>query len=195
MSLWSNNGLANGAPKFAVAAGAKDIAVANSTVAGTVNCQAAFQNVSSSVLIQGQQVGIFAVDAAESANTTGEGRKVTHAGWVRRIVGTGGVQSVTIVAAGGGYSNGFLTITGGGGVNANVSIVTNGAGNVVSTIINNPGHSYNTAPTLVANISNTVIASFTAVMGGRVGRKTYETLVAMGSMLPGANTDNVYFPD
>src|SRR6187549_2660983 len=126
MSLWSNNGLANGAPKFSVAAGAKDIAAANNTVAGTVNCQTAFQNVSSSVYIQGRQIGVFAVDTAESANTTGEGRNVTHAGWVRRSVGTGGVASITIGANNGaGYSNGFIVFSGGGGVNANASFTVN----------------------------------------------------------------------
>jgi hypothetical protein len=195
MSLWSNNGLANGAPKFAVAAGAKDIAVANNTVAGTVNCQAAFQNVSSSVYVQGQQVGVFAVDTAESANTTGEGRSVTHAGWVKRTVGTGGVSSITITNAGGGYSNGWIVFSGGGGVNANASFTVNGSGNITSIIVRDPGHSYNTAPTAIANTSNSVAATLTVVLGGRAGRKTYETLVAMGSMSPGANTDNTYFPD
>src|SRR6476659_7129918 len=113
MPLWSNSGNATGAPKHSVGAAAKDIAVANNTVAGTVNCQTAFQNTSSSVYVDRTVVGIFGVDAAESANTTGEGGKVTHAGWVKRVAGTGPINSITINTAGGGYSNGFLTITGG----------------------------------------------------------------------------------
>ncbi len=197
MSLWTATDSNTGAPKFLLGgSGEKNIATANNTVAGTINGDRAYQNVSSSVFVQGAQVGIFGVDAVEAANTTGEGRNITHAGWIKRIVGTGSIQNISIDTAGGGYSNGFLTISGGGGVNANVSFLTNGAGNVVSININDRGHSYNTAPSIVGpNTANTINATFTATMSGRVGRKTYETLVAMGSMTPGSNTDNQYFPD
>lgn len=183
--LWSNVDANTGAPKFQVGA---------SRASGVkVTGDGAYQNVATGVFVSGQQVGVFGVDAAESANTGSEGHKVTHAGWVKRIVGTGPVGSITIVSGGAGYaSNGFLVFTGGGGQNANASFISNGS-NITSIIINDGGFNFNTAPTVRANLANTVIATFTVTMGGRANRVGYETLVAMGSMTPGANTDNSYF--
>lgn len=197
MSLWSNVDANTGAPKHLIGTGigAKNIATANATVAGVLRGDEAYQNVSTSVFVSGMKLGVFGVDAAEKSNTTGEGPKTTHAGWVVRKEGTGFINSVTISTPGAGYSNGYVVITGGGGSNANISFTVNGGGNIVSVLINNQGAGFNTAPVLVANTANTAVASLVAVMGGRTGRKTYETLVAMGSMTPGANTDNAYFPE
>ena len=197
MSLWSNVDANTGAPKHLIGTGigAKNIATANATVAGVLTGDQVYQNVSTSVFVSGMKLGMFGVDAVEKSNTVGEGPKTTHAGWVLRKEGTGFIESITVSVPGAGYSNGFLTFSGGGGANANASILTNGSGNVISVTINDRGAGYNAAPVLVANIANTAIATFVTTMGGRTGRKTYETLVAMGSMTPGANTDNAYFPD
>ncbi len=193
MPLWNSTDANTGAPKFLLGDGLKNLATANATVQGNVTGKDAYQNTSSGVFRSGQAIGVFGVDAYEKSNTSGEGPKCTHAGWVRRRQGTGGVISIAIGSSGGGYSgNGFLTITGGGGANANASYIVSG-GNIVSVILNSQGYGYLTAPTVVANATNTAAATFTATLGGRAGRKTYEVLVAMGSMSRDANTDDTIF--
>ena len=103
-----------------------------------------------------------------------------HAGWNRTTQGTGPVLSVTVGAAGTGYSNGAATFTGGGGTGAAGTILTNGAGGILSITITNGGSGYTTPPT-VSGAGGTG-ATLTAVMGGRSGRVQHETLVAMGSI-------------
>ena len=61
-----------------------------------------FNNVTPDVWVTGANVGVFGVSATEIANTSGEGNKVTSAGWVLRTEGSGGragrVQYETLVA-------------------------------------------------------------------------------------------------
>ena len=136
----------------------------------------------------------YGVSATEAANTTGDGKKDAHSGWVKQKLGTGPVTGITISSAGGGYSNGYIKFVGGGGTGANASFRVNALGNITSIIINSGGSGYTSAPTAIANTSNTVVASLTSVVGGRAGRRQYETLVASGSITGDDAADNTYFP-
>lgn len=136
----------------------------------------------------------FGVSVTEAANTSGDGQKIAHSGWVKQTIGTGGVSAITIGTAGAGYSNGFVAFSGGGGTGANASYVVNASGNITSIIINNAGSGYTSAPTARAVGSNTAAATLTATVGGRAGRVSYETLVATGSITGDDTADNTYFP-
>lgn len=148
-------------------------------------------------------VGVFGVDASEKSNTQREGPRSTHSGWVKRIQGTGPVQSVTVTNGGTGYTPGpgFLTITGGGTANnpANVAYQVNAAGSIANTTVVVGGGNYsNTLPAVAANavVTFTTPAAFTVVLGGRANRVQYEVLVASGSMSVDADaliSDNVVF--
>lgn len=187
MSLWNNTDANTGAPKFQVGVDIGAGVKANGLVA--------YQNVTTGVFVSGQKVGVFGVDSSEKSNTASEGPKVTHAGWVKRTVGTGFIQSIAVSNGGANYNaNGFILFTGGGGSGANASFTINTVSNTINSVtVVNRGSNYNAAPTVAAGVANTTPATFTVTMGGRTGRITYETLVAMGSMTPGANTDNGYF--
>jgi hypothetical protein len=150
------------------------------------------------------------VSVTEKSNTQAiaAGNIPPHSGWVKQTLGTGGVATITISAGGTGINSaGYLTISGGGGANANASYTTansqntlqsfstNPAWNVVATIIlNNPGTGYTSAPTVTYVGANTTRPTFTVTMGGRSGRKFYETLVATGSITGDDTADNTYFP-
>lgn len=70
--------------------------------------------------------------------------------------------NVTITAAGSGYSsNGYLVITG-DGYGANAKYIVNANGSIISVQILEPGINYTYAPTITANASNTVIATFSS---------------------------------
>ena len=153
---------------------------------------------------------VFGVSATEAANTLGDGPKVAHAGWVQQTIGTGPVISIEITNAGSGINAaGFLVVSASqtGGVNANASFTTansqntmqsfstNPAWNVVTGVaINNPGSGYTSAPTVTYVGANTTRPTFVATVGGRAGRRSYETLVAMGSITGDDTNDNTYFP-
>jgi hypothetical protein len=136
----------------------------------------------------------FGVSVTEAANTSGDGKKITHTGWVKQTLGTGSVETITITTAGAGYSNGFAVIAGGGGTGANASFVVNGSGNITSIIINSKGSGYTSAPSVTAEGSNTAVAVLVATVDGRAGRVHYETLVATGSITGDDTADNTYFP-
>jgi hypothetical protein len=150
----------------------------------------------------------YGVSVTEAANTLVDGPKVAHSGWVKQTIGTGPVTSIAITSGGTGINAvGFLIGSGGGGTGLNVSYTTansqnllqtsstNSAWNVVATVvINNPGSGYTSAPTLVYNGANTSRPTFTVTVGGRAGRRSYETLVAMGSISGDDTADDTYFP-
>lgn len=136
----------------------------------------------------------FGVSVTEAANTLVDGPKITHSGWVSQTVGTGSVTALTITVAGEGYSNGFLRITNGGGSGANASYTVNADGNVSAIVINSGGSGYTSAPTVIVPGTNTAIATVVATVGGRAGRRFYETLVATGSITGDDTADNTYFP-
>lgn len=137
---------------------------------------------------------VFGVSVTEAANTSGDGNKVAHSGWVEQTLGTGPLATITIADGGTGYSNGFLTLTGGSGSGANASFTVNANGVINAVTINATGSGYVSVPTVTAAGSNTNVASFTATTGGRSGRRQYETLVATGSITGDNTADNTYFP-
>lgn len=90
MTQWTNKDEAAGSPKWGPALVNKP--------ANTTNQTALFGNTTPNAFVAGQTVGVFAVDAAETAAESA----VAHAGWVMRKAGTGGragrVQYETLVA-------------------------------------------------------------------------------------------------
>jgi hypothetical protein len=150
----------------------------------------------------------YGVSVTEEANTLGDGPKVAHSGWVLQTVGTGPLVSIAIANAGTGINaSGFLIVSGAGGANANVSYAiansqntlqtfsTNPAWNVVASVtIRSPGDGFTSAPTITYNGANTIRPQFTATVGGRAGRRSYETLVATGSITGDDSNDDTFFP-
>ena len=192
----------------------KDDNTANSVLWGVSNVNVPANTANRDILYQNQTVGVFknnnvamkkavgqfGVSAAEAANTSGEGKKVAHAGWNIRTVGTGSLASLVITAPGKQYSNGdVITINAGtGGTNATATIATTGLGNVVSVSVTSVGGGFTTtAPTGITVANSTggtttgSLATFTAAVGGRAGRVQYETLVAMGSQDNGTADDSI----
>ena len=89
-------------------------------------------------------------------------------------------------------SSTYTLVLSGGGTNntaAQVSVTTAATGQVSSITVLSGG-SYTGTPT--ANVFGNTVFTFT--MGGRNGRTTYETLVAMGSM-EGDASDDAIAPD
>lgn len=137
----------------------------------------------------------YGVSTTEAANTQGDGQKITHTGWVKQTLGTGSIASITIGAAGTGYANGeYLTFTGGGGTGANGTVRVDGNGNVVAIVVNSYGSGYTSAPSVGVGTVAGANAALTATVGGRAGRRFYETLVATGSIAGDNTADNTYFP-
>ena len=169
MTLWAKSDSSNAAPKHAGVA-----------ATGNASGETLFGNTTIGVFTGNQAVGVFGVDTTEQgvvANPRG-----AHAGWVVVKQGTGPIA--TISANTNAYSpdgNVYITFTGGGtgSTTANAQIVTNGA-KLITGITLNTGGSYLSAPTVGA-VPNSNVA-ITITMGGRVGRKHTETLVAMGSI-------------
>jgi hypothetical protein len=187
MPLWGNRDLASGNQKPVFANTSPT--TSNSTINGTKANTAKYY---------GNVWGVSATEAA--ANTTGDGGKMTHAGWVSQKIGTGFVKEVRITSAGSGYNAAAdLIFTGGGGSGATgtytVSSNANAQLNVVTTVsVTNGGSGYTSKPTVTANGSNISAASIEVIMGGKVGRTQYEVLVAMGSITDDNTADNTYFP-
>jgi hypothetical protein len=150
----------------------------------------------------------YGVSVTEEANTLGDGSKVAHSGWVKQTIGTGSLATISISNTGTGINaTGFLSISGGDGTGANASYTTansqntmqsfstNPAWNVISTvIINDSGSGYTSAPTILYTGANTIRPQFTSTVGGRAGRRSYETLVATGSIAGDDSNDDTFFP-
>ena len=150
------------------------------------------------------------VSVTEKSNTQAiaAGNIPPHSGWVKQTLGTGGISTITISSGGTRINSaGFLTISGGAGTGANVSYTTansqntlqsyssNSAWNVIATVVvNNPGTGFTSAPTITYTGANSTRPTFTATVGGRSGRKFYETLVATGTIRGEDTADNTYFP-
>jgi hypothetical protein len=98
MSLWSNTDANTSSPKFVT----NYLNMSHSSA----NVNLAYANTTTSAFITNANVGIFAVDTNEMANTssTNKASKPAHAGWVLRTAGTGGrasrVQTEVLVAMG-----------------------------------------------------------------------------------------------
>ena len=113
MALWSNTDANTSAPKYVTSY----LKVSQSSA----NVNLAYGNTTTSAFITNANVGIFAVDTNEMANTsaTNKASHPAHAGWVLRTAGTGGragrVQTEVLVAMG--------SITGDGSASANDDII------------------------------------------------------------------------
>ncbi len=156
MSLWGKADQSNNAPKFVVAA--------NSGRTGV------------------QEYGntVFGYTAAEQ---TAEGGKAGNPGWVRIVKGQGAFVSFVVGAGGTLYANtNTVTVTAASGANATGTIVTNGSGVIQSVTVNNAGGLFTSDATITITTATGSGATITATYGGRAGRKTYETLVAMRTM-------------
>lgn len=195
MSLWGNLDASNNAPNFSGITGYKSsTSLANSQIDGI------FGNTTISQTRSNVVFGVFGVDATEanSALSSGDGRNVTHAGWVARTVGTGPVESII---GNGVTSNGYITFIGGssgaaagmtGNVAANAQVYVNTAGWLVNVTMRTAG-SYANTPNVVFPSGNVLS---TVTMGGRANRVTQETLVAMGSIYGDATTaEDSNYPD
>jgi hypothetical protein len=150
-----------------------------------------------------ESIGVYGVSASEMANTTAEGKKVAHAGWVQRTGFMGPVISITANANAYG-TNSFITFSGGqtssntinpsgkgtGNTSANAAVTVDANGRIQSITINSGGL-YLTTPNATPASGN---ASFTVTMGGRANRFQYETLVALAQMVGDSTSDDHILP-
>lgn len=113
MSLWKSEDAASNAPVWTVASG----------YGSSANGFTLYENTN---LSTAGGTGIYGVDKTEAGITTGDGKKVAHAGWNMRRVGKGGISTITANTGAVG-TNSFVTFTGGGTGNtaANVSVGVN----------------------------------------------------------------------
>lgn len=195
MSLWGNLDASNNAPNFSGLTGYKSsTSLANSQIDGV------FGNTTISQTRANVVFGVFGVDAIEAngALSSGDGRNVTHAGWVARTVGTGPVLSITGTGV---STNGYITFIGGssgaaagmtGNIAANAQVYVNTTGWLVNVTMISAG-SYANTPNVVFPSGN--VAPI-VTMGGRANRVTQETLIAMGSIYGDATaSDDSNYPD
>jgi len=205
MSLWGNLNAQNNAPKQTDTTG-----YGGDTPQVTGNGQVYYANTAIGDYIDRAALGIFGVDTSEQTNaeantSTKDGSGVpTHAGWVIRKVGTGPIESISVNAHAH-LVNSYINFSGGSGksgsgaIQANARVYVNTTGAVVNVVVGNTHGVYANSP-IVSNIytslhfvQNTASlagkvtqgranAVFTITTGGRSGRVTTETIVAMGSM-------------
>jgi hypothetical protein len=196
--LWGNKDYitSNNKPLWANTTNASSNSVINGTAANT-----------------NQYYGIVSgVSATEMDVSTGAANHPQHAGWVSLKVGTGPIKAISETGGSGINAAGYLIITDtsplGSGTGANISFTiansqnslqsysTNSALNTISTLtIVNGGSGYSNASqiTVRTNGANTSLPTFTIELGGRGGRYSAETLVAMGSITFDDPRDNVWF--
>lgn len=126
------------------------------------------------------------VNGQYGANTAEATSLHCNAGWNLKTTGTGSLTALTIVAGGTGYANTDtirVTATGTGSVNATATLTTNSTGGITAVTITNTGVGFTTAnPTVTITTSAGTSANVVATAGGRAGRVSYETLVAMGTI-------------
>ena len=188
MSLWGNVDASNNAPNFSGLTG-YDTSTTGESLANS-QPSSVFGNTYMSATRTNVEFGVFGIDTTEEGLIT-DGHP-THAGWVARTKGSGPVTAVTANTDAVGPAASACTYTlvlSGGGTNntsAQVSVTTAATGRISSISISNAGL-YTGTPT-ANTFGNT---AFTFTMGGRNGRTTFETLVAMGSMTGDASDDAI----
>ena len=185
MALWSNTDANTSVPKFAPSL----VKVGNSQN----NSNLLYGNTTTGAFITGTAVGVFGVDATEQGLASNQPEHSAHAGWVLRKTGMGGVATISAGATNrSNVGNAYITFTGGGTGNtsANAQLFVNATSNVVTTIVLNSAGLYETTPT--ATVAGNANVTITLTMGGRVGRVSAETLVAMGSMTSDGADDTIY---
>lgn len=173
-------------------------------------------NISSASTINGARANtnkhygqVFGVSATEQSAITGG---PAHPGWVSYKVGTGPIKSIEAVGGSGYNSGGYLILTdtsaANTGTGANISFAianaqntlqsfsSNAQLNVINTItINSPGSGWseNSKIAVVSTNRGIVNSTFVITLGGRGDRRTFETLVAMGSITSDDPRDNTIF--
>ena len=188
MSLWGNLDASNNAPNFSGLTG-YDTSTTGESLANS-QPSSVFGNTYLSATRTNVEFGVFGIDTTEEGLIT-DGTP-THAGWVARTKGVGGIDSVAANTNAVGPAASACTYTlilSGGGTNntsAQVSVTTAATGRVTAVTVTNAGL-YTGTPT-ANTFGNT---AFTFTMGGRNGRTTFETLVAMGSMTGDASDDAI----
>jgi hypothetical protein len=188
MSLWGNLDASNNAPNFSGLTG-YDTSTTGESLANS-QPSSVFGNTYMSATRTNVEFGVFGIDTTEEGLIT-DGQP-THAGWVARTKGSGPVDSVTANTNAVGPAASACTYTlilSGGGTNntsAQVSVTTAATGRITTISVTNGGL-YTGTPT-ANTFGNT---AFTFTMGGRNGRTTFETLVAMGSMTGDASDDAI----
>jgi hypothetical protein len=188
MSLWGNVDASNNAPNFSGLTG-YDTSTTGESLANS-QPSSVFGNTFMSATRTNVEFGVFGIDTTEEGLIT-DGQP-THAGWVARTKGSGPIASVTANTDAVGPAASACTYTlvlSGGGTNntaAQVSVTTAATGRITTINVSNAGL-YTGTPT-TNTFGNTV---FTITMGGRNGRTTFETLVAMGSMTGDASDDAI----
>lgn len=188
MSLWGNVDASNNAPNFSGLTG-YDTSVTDQVLANSQPASV-FGNTYMSATRTNVEFGVFGIDTTE-IGVLPDGHP-THAGWVARTKGSGPVVSVSANTDAVGPAASACTYTlvlSGGGTNntaAQVSVTTAATGRISTITVTNAGL-YTGTPT-ANTFGNT---SFTFTMGGRNGRTTFETLVAMGSMVGDASDDAI----
>ena len=192
MPLWGSNDASSNTVKTV----ASYLNVGSGKVAEAANNTALFDNVTRGAFISDLAVGVFAVSAAEVANTTGESKRLNHAGWNLRRAWSGPVESLAINAGGTGYNNTDLVRVSGGSVNASATVSTNSTGGLTSVTITNRGGGFINVSSSTVAVTNATggatggsTGTFVLTLGGRAGRVHYETLVAMGSIAGDASDD------
>jgi len=175
MSLWSNTDANTSVPKFAPSRVNLTNTQANSNLL--------YGNTSTGVYIANTAIGVFGVDSTETGLANNAANHPTHAGWVLRKTGMGGIATISAGATNrSNVGNAYITFTGGGTGNtsANAQLFVNATSNVVTTIVLNSIGSYETTPS--ATVTGNANVTITLTMAGRANRFQVETLVAMGSM-------------
>lgn len=129
---------------------------------------------------------VYAVNAAEAAVAD----KGITPGWVKVRRGKGALSSVTITAGGTDYANDeVFTVENSAGANAEGTVTTNANGTITSVTITDYGDLFTALnPTITIDTANGVDGELTAVVGGRAGRVTYETLVALNTVVGDATS-------
>jgi hypothetical protein len=162
-------------------------------------------------------IGIVAgVSPGEQTASAALPQHPTHSGWVALKIGRGPITNVRITGVGTGINaDGFIVVTDGAltvaqGSGINISFTKANTQNVLQahstnylwngvatiTIVNagNAGWSNSSAITAsVSNAANTSQPTFAFTLGGRAGRYSTETLVAMKSITLDDSKDNVFF--
>lgn len=133
MALWTMVDEAAGAPK-------NNLMSVSATGGQPANGSVLYGNTQVGAFYANVAVGVFGIDAREKSNAQFEGPIATHAGWVLRKQGSGGLVSVTITDPGKGLTGNatakYLTITGGGLSNtqANASFTVRANGSIDSVL-------------------------------------------------------------
>jgi len=90
MPSWGNKDVAANAPYWAVNSAVFNATNVEANYASptAANVARLYANTTANVYTQGQTIGLFGIDVAETSNTQQKG--VSHAGWVLRTTGSGG---------------------------------------------------------------------------------------------------------